>query len=358
MKRKTLFILIGLLMGMILTTWGYSQKASNVQASQITGETFATQPVEASTLAPTDWKSKITSPFETIASSPTQFQLLVGGGLIVAGVVLVIIAIVVVVGGIMWWRRSEVNTNQPGLLRQDPAKPANSAKTETINCPGCRSSNKPDARFCKNCGSSLKLGTGSSAQSGPFPLPVTATPSPIVELVDEQTQSQIGQREEAAATLPPDLKKLLNDLRSEDANSRKLAIEELGKLKMSNVQIARELERIAKWDSNVKVANLAHKVLKVPIHQEMLEQAGQEEQTPDSEMLLAESKVEASEIAQKNMLYGALWCIGGIVVTSVTYSDAVTNGGGTYIVTWGAILFGGLQFLKGLFQYLISVRFM
>lgn len=46
------------------------------------------------------------------------------------------------------------------------------------------------------------------------------------------------------------------------------------------------------------------------------------------------------------MLYGALWCIGGIVITVVTYSAA--SGGGTYVVAWGAIIFGFIQFVKGL----------
>lgn len=52
------------------------------------------------------------------------------------------------------------------------------------------------------------------------------------------------------------------------------------------------------------------------------------------------------EKANKDMIYGALWCIGGIVVTAVTYSNA--SGGGTYVVAWGAILFGAVQFIKGL----------
>ena len=50
----------------------------------------------------------------------------------------------------------------------------------------------------------------------------------------------------------------------------------------------------------------------------------------------------------KNMLVGAAWCIGGTVITAVTYSTA--KGGGTYVVAWGAIVFGAIQFLKGLFQ--------
>jgi len=54
------------------------------------------------------------------------------------------------------------------------------------------------------------------------------------------------------------------------------------------------------------------------------------------------------EAGKKNMLYGALWCIGGIGVTAATYSAA--SGGGRYVVTWGAIVFGAIQFVRGLKQ--------
>lgn len=43
------------------------------------------------------------------------------------------------------------------------------------------------------------------------------------------------------------------------------------------------------------------------------------------------------ERANKDMLYGALWCIGGIIAT-------VANIG---FIFWGAILFGAIQFIKG-----------
>lgn len=52
----------------------------------------------------------------------------------------------------------------------------------------------------------------------------------------------------------------------------------------------------------------------------------------------------------KVMLFGALWCIGGIVVTAVTYQAASSSGGGTYFVAYGAIIFGAIQFFKGLFM--------
>ena len=44
------------------------------------------------------------------------------------------------------------------------------------------------------------------------------------------------------------------------------------------------------------------------------------------------------ERANKDMLYGALWCIGGIVATIADIG----------YIFWGAIVFGGYQFFKGL----------
>jgi len=41
--------------------------------------------------------------------------------------------------------------------------------------------------------------------------------------------------------------------------------------------------------------------------------------------------------AKKDMLYGALWCVGG---TILTIAD-------TGFIFWGAIVFGGIQFIRG-----------
>lgn len=44
--------------------------------------------------------------------------------------------------------------------------------------------------------------------------------------------------------------------------------------------------------------------------------------------------------AQKDMLYGALWCVGGIIGTAANIG----------FIFWGAIVFGGIQFFMGLFN--------
>ena len=46
--------------------------------------------------------------------------------------------------------------------------------------------------------------------------------------------------------------------------------------------------------------------------------------------------------ANKDMIYGALWCVGGLVLTLMK----------TGFIFWGAIVFGGFQFLKGLNNYM------
>lgn len=58
-------------------------------------------------------------------------------------------------------------------------------------------------------------------------------------------------------------------------------------------------------------------------------------------------------VGKRNMLYGGLWCVGGTVATVATYA-AASSGGGSYFVAWGAMVFGGIQFVKGLYQFFTS----
>lgn len=52
--------------------------------------------------------------------------------------------------------------------------------------------------------------------------------------------------------------------------------------------------------------------------------------------------------ARKQMLWGAFACSCGVLVTFVSYINAVSGPfGGTYIIAWGAILFGAVRFVQG-----------
>jgi|GEM_PF-1082966 len=53
--------------------------------------------------------------------------------------------------------------------------------------------------------------------------------------------------------------------------------------------------------------------------------------------------------AGHDILVGALWCGGGLVVTICTY-NAVAQSGGTYLICWGPVLFGGIQLVRGLIR--------
>lgn len=53
--------------------------------------------------------------------------------------------------------------------------------------------------------------------------------------------------------------------------------------------------------------------------------------------------------ATEQMIYGAVWCIGGLLVTGVSYIAAVSSPfGGHYIIAWGAVVFGAVRFIEGL----------
>ncbi|MBI4615919.1 MAG: hypothetical protein HY720_20040 [Planctomycetes bacterium] len=62
--------------------------------------------------------------------------------------------------------------------------------------------------------------------------------------------------------------------------------------------------------------------------------------------------VLASKYA-RHMVYGVLWAVGGTAVTVISYSSAASSPrGGTYVIAWGAIVFGVIDFFIGLFGWL------
>jgi curved DNA-binding protein CbpA len=55
--------------------------------------------------------------------------------------------------------------------------------------------------------------------------------------------------------------------------------------------------------------------------------------------------------ALKALFKGLAWLIGGILVTFFSYQAAANNGGGTYFVMYGAVIFGGIQAIRGFICY-------
>jgi hypothetical protein len=62
------------------------------------------------------------------------------------------------------------------------------------------------------------------------------------------------------------------------------------------------------------------------------------------------AKNERRVAGRRHMILGGVICAIGIVVTIATYTAAENAGGGSYVVAWGAIVFGAIRFVRGLIQ--------
>ena len=62
-----------------------------------------------------------------------------------------------------------------------------------------------------------------------------------------------------------------------------------------------------------------------------------------------EGRRELANKYRRHMIFGLLWVAGGTLATVATYSAA--SEGGTYFIFWGAIVFGAIDFLYGLFRW-------
>lgn len=68
--------------------------------------------------------------------------------------------------------------------------------------------------------------------------------------------------------------------------------------------------------------------------------------------LAAAAREGARAQHRKQMLHGSLWMLGGAVISLFTYAAA--EGGGTYFLFWGAVLWGAIDFMRGLFGWLAN----
>jgi len=54
---------------------------------------------------------------------------------------------------------------------------------------------------------------------------------------------------------------------------------------------------------------------------------------------------------RRNMMIGGAICVVGLLVTIATFAAAAnSSGGGKFIIAWGAVVFGAIQFFRGLSQ--------
>ncbi len=101
---------------------------------------------------------------------------------------------------------------------------------------------------------------------------------------------------------------------------------------------------------NLAAVELLHNQRTTEDVTEMLVQKGVDTTTANNIVYDVQTQINSAkkERAKKDVLWGGVWFFGGIIVTFLTYSAA--SGGGSYVVAWGAIVFGGIQFFKGLFN--------
>jgi hypothetical protein len=69
----------------------------------------------------------------------------------------------------------------------------------------------------------------------------------------------------------------------------------------------------------------------------------------DHEAEATQASSEDSGSGNRNMLIGGAVCLIGILITFFSFASA-SSGGGRFILAWGAIIFGGLQFIRGYLQ--------
>lgn len=64
--------------------------------------------------------------------------------------------------------------------------------------------------------------------------------------------------------------------------------------------------------------------------------------------IVIEELAEYRKMASKATNIGLAWLFGGIIISIISYQISLNNGGGQYFIATGAILFGGIQAVKGM----------
>ena len=71
----------------------------------------------------------------------------------------------------------------------------------------------------------------------------------------------------------------------------------------------------------------------------------------DARLLLKTEKRVYKRAALTNIIIGILLLVVGIIITTLTYNSA-TESGGYYFITWGLMISGGIEIVRGLIDLL------
>lgn len=88
------------------------------------------------------------------------------------------------------------------------------------------------------------------------------------------------------------------------------------------------------------------------IYQSLVSKGVDDQQAAEVAQTMMEARREAIRSqGWRDVLWGGLWCFGGLGITAYTYAMAAQNpGGGRYFLFWGAVIFGGIQMLRGIYK--------
>ena len=109
----------------------------------------------------------------------------------------------------------------------------------------------------------------------------------------------------------------------------------------SAVIYARNSIREGQSKKNVEKALIEDKGIQADLASEIVRKLYEERQR--------EYQKSFSDAGIRNMVIGGAICFIGIAVTIGSYHAAANSpSGGQYVIAWGAVIFGGIQFFKGL----------
>lgn len=160
------------------------------------------------------------------------------------------------------------------------------------------------------------------------------TPYEILEIPVNASSSQIKEafRKKAKATHP--------DLNSNDARAHEKFIEVSNSYSiLSNPHLKRKLdEKINSFDSYDSTDYSYEPEINTSDLSDMIR----------SLILQMHREVEPHKTQAKKALWvGLAWFLGGLIITFFSYSESVRSGGDSYTITYGAILFGLIQAVRG-----------